>query len=176
MAIARWIPFISRNSAPVVEPQFSTQEQDQSNMERRLVLRVLKAWRSASEDRYFPPIEAITEQTMGDDVWPTCFILELKQFRDDPLIRYCGDSFTHPPGHMVEMTKVSALPRRTLLAHSVSFLGEVLERGVPIARGGGYSNNAEVQIRFRSILLPLKNKKSLITHLLGAANSTLTDS
>lgn len=147
--------------------------QERPSMERRLVLRVLKRWRSIAGDRRYPAHADITAESM-EGMWANCFILQLGRFRDDPIFRFCGDSFTHPPGHMLEMTPVSALPKATLIAHAVTFLDEVLDRDVPIARGGGFVMPTDEQVRFRSILLPLSDNDRTLTHLLGAANAKET--
>lgn len=144
--------------------------EERPSMERRLVLRVLKKWRALADELPRPSVHSIDGHDFGD-LWPFCFTLQLGRYRTDPLIRYCGDAFTQPPGKMVELTHVTQLPRLTLIANAISFMEEVLSREVPITRGGEYTTRSGTVVRYRSILLPLGEPDGEMNFLLGAANS-----
>lgn len=142
---------------------------EQPGMERRLVLRLLKYWRSKAADRPHAALRDIKAEDIPD-MWPFCFVLELGAWRQDPLILKCGDAFTHPPAAMLLQSHVSSLPARTLITHALGFLAEAVAKEVPITRGGTFNTKEEKEVRFRSILLPLSDDGKTVSHLLGAAN------
>lgn len=138
-------------------------------MERRLVHRALETWRALAKGRRHPARAEVGEATLRD-LWPQCFILELGRHAADPVFRHCGDGFVRPPGAMLVGTHLSALPPRSLVAHAIEHVAEVIEKDVPVARGGSFTDAAGAVCKFRSILLPLGDGG--LTHLLGAANSS----
>lgn len=144
--------------------------EERPSMERRLVLRVLKKWRALADEQPRPSVHSIDGHDFAD-LWPFCFTLQLGRYRNDPLIRYCGDAFTQPPGKMVELTQASQLPRMTLIANAIHFIDEVISREVPITRGGEFTTKSGTVVRYRSILLPLSEPGGDMNFLLGAANS-----
>ena len=142
-------------------------------MERRLVLRVLKYWRSKIDNQDLPTLSDI-DQNEIEELWPFCFLLQT-QSGNDPVFRYCGDAFVSPPGHMLPYTRVSELPPRSLIAHALHIMPEVLERHVPITRGGEFQDKQGRLYKYRSIILPISNDGTHLTHLFGAVNSRRFD-
>ncbi len=142
-------------------------------MERRLVLRVLKYWRSKGEGQTLPSLSEIKQQEI-EDLWPYCFVLQT-QSENDPVFRYCGDAFVSPPGSMLPYTRVSELPPRSLIAQAMAIVPEVLERRVPITRGGEFQGRHNKLHKYRSIILPLSKDGDTLTHLFGAVNSRSFD-
>jgi hypothetical protein len=62
------------------------------------------------------------------------------------------------------------VPANTLAEQSVSYYREVIERGVPISRGGEFTESDGTKVLYRVVILPMSDDGATISGLLGAAN------
>ena len=62
------------------------------------------------------------------------------------------------------------MPENTLAEWSVSYYREVIERGVPISRGGEFTKSDGTTVLYRGVLLPMSDDGATISGLWGAAN------
>ena len=69
----------------------------------------------------------------------------------------------------------SPVNRATLAAVSVAYIDEVLEKGVPISRGGEFIKDDGLKVLYRSIILPMSDDGEAISGLLCAANCREVD-
>jgi hypothetical protein len=138
-------------------------------MERRMVLQVLAHWRELRGDRAFPSFQDVDPRTIPD-IWDNIFVLDLAGFPNDPLFRLAGDSFTASTGSSLRNIRVSEVPPNTLAEQSVSYYREVIERGVPISRGGEFIKADGTKVLYRGVILPMSDDDTKISGLLGAAN------
>jgi len=146
-----------------------TGEELPKGMERRLVLRLLSYWRGLSEDGVLPSFAAIDPSAMKD-MWESCFVLDAVGHEADPVFRTVGAAFAeHSPIDLIDR-RVSEARANTLVHASVSYIHEVICKGVPISRGGEFYKADGVKVLYRSIVLPMSDDGETISGLLCAAN------
>ena len=138
-------------------------------MERRLVLRLLSHWRTLLDDRGFPSF-ADLDPTAIPDIWANSFVLEVFDDGSEPVVRAAGEELADYVGFPLVGTRLADLPANTLPAVSVAYIDEVLEKGVPISRGGEFHKDDGLKVLYRSIILPMSDDGETISGLLCAAN------
>ncbi len=138
-------------------------------MERRMVLQMLAHWRELRGDRTFPSFEDVDPQAIPE-IWANVFVLDLAGNLDDPLFRLAGDSFAASTGSPLRNIRISEAPKNSLAEQSVSYYREVIERGVPISRGGEFTKADGTRVLYRGVILPMSDDGATISGLLGAAN------
>jgi len=138
-------------------------------MERRLVHRLLAYWRGLQLEEEFPSFAAIDPEEIPD-IWNNIFVLEVVGNESDPVFRAFGDEIAaHYDTSLIDR-HISEVPESTLVSLSVGYLDEVLTKGVPISRGGGFIKEDGTEVLYRSILLPMSDDGETISGILGAAN------
>ena len=65
---------------------------------------------------------------------------------------------------------VQSSPANTLAEQSVGYYREVIEKGVPISRGGEFTKSDGTIVLYRGVILPMSDDGATISGLLGAAN------
>ena len=138
-------------------------------MERRLVLRLLAHWRSLCEERKFPSFADVDPDEIPD-IWPFCFVLEILDHEEEPVFRAIGDDLAAFSKIDLADRHISDASADTLPGVSISYLDEVLDKGVPISRGGEFFKTDGTRVLYRSILLPMSDDGEEISGILGAAN------
>lgn len=138
-------------------------------MERRMVLRLLAHWRELCGERNFPSFADLDPSTFPD-IWENAFVLDLVGHADDPVFRLAGDSYVAHTGAEIRNMRVSEAPRDTLAEKSVRYYREVIQKGVPISRGGEFTKPDGMIVLYRSVILPMSDDGETISGLLGAAN------
>lgn len=138
-------------------------------MERRMVLRLLAQWREwCGEDRF--PSFARVDPGGIPEMWASCFVLDFLGFEDDPVIRMVGDDLAAYMPHSVTNCRLSEAPAKSLIEYAAAYYREILDREVPISRGGQFRKYDGRKVLFRSIILPMSDDGRTISGLLGAAN------
>ena len=138
-------------------------------MERRMVLRLLAQWRDwCGEDRF--PSFARVEPDAISEMWSSCFVLDFLGHEDDPIIRMVGEDLAAYMPQSVTNCRLSEAPAKSLIEYAAAYYREVLDREVPISRGGQFRKYDGKKVLFRSIILPMSDDGSTISGLLGAAN------
>ena len=144
-------------------------EAEPSGIERRLVLRLLEHWRELGGGDGFPSFSDVDPADMAD-IWPSCFVLEVAGHRDDPIFRAAGDGYVRSAGTELIDRRISELPKDTLAERSTTYFREVIERAVPVSRGGEFVTGDGITIVYRSVILPMSDDGKTVSGLLGAAN------
>jgi hypothetical protein len=140
-----------------------------NGIERRLVLRLLGIWRDARGENAFPSLADMRSEAL-DEIWPHAFLIDVADSGSEPVIREVGAEFaTYCPDPLTSRA-ISETPHDTLAAEALSFVREVLERGVPVSRGGRFTGGDGSDLLYRSIVLPLSEDGERITSLIGAVN------
>lgn len=167
-----------------------------SGMERRLVLRLLSYWRellpALAEDEYdeddedldydeedevmatdfmrrYPSFADIDRREISD-FWPSCFLLDFNGPGGGAVFTEVGSEYGgYYPGSLLDVP-VSSLQANTLAEQSTAYLQEIIAKGVPITRGGEFTNSDGETVLFRSIILPLSDDGENIDGFIGAAN------
>jgi hypothetical protein len=138
-------------------------------MERRLVLRLLSYWRELAVDGQLPSF-ADVDPVQIPDMWANCFVLDVAGQPSDPVFRTIGRELAERIGMDIVDNRVSDTPEGSLVHVAVSYLQEVLDKKVPISRGGEFNRPDGMRVLYRSILLPMSDDGENISGLLGAAN------
>ena len=135
--------------------------------EKRLVLRILGIWREARGDDLLPFADALGVADMGEDA-DHVFMMDL--------LNPAGPRFTHvgaalrvggwPPN---QNALIAQCPENSVLRLAGQPWQEIVNRGVPITRGGP-GVNGDASVLYRSILAPLADRSGRISTILGAAN------
>jgi len=141
----------------------------QGGRERRMVLRLLEFWRAAKGDASFPPAAKLDEAAMPE-LYPFCMLLYVRPNPADPLVTAVGRTISSYADAALKGLTVSRFERNTLPAEAVTYLSEVLRKGVPISRGGSFTDKHGATILYRSIVLPVAEDGETITGLIAAAN------
>lgn len=150
----------STSSAPPLAPQ---------GMERRMVLRLLSQWREwCGGDQY--PSFASVDPTQIAEIWGYCFVLDIIGHEDNPVVRTVGKELQDYLPEQVRNCALSDVPAGSLIEHAASYYHEILDRGVPISRGGEFVKYDGMKVLYRSIIMPMSDDGINISGLLGAAN------
>ncbi|HYM30323.1 MAG TPA: PAS domain-containing protein [Candidatus Cybelea sp.] len=137
--------------------------------ERRLVLRLLNHWREIAGERAMPSFADLRAEAMPD-MWPHCYVLELKAPPAPPLLKIIGASFADEAGLDLIGKPVSSLPADTLIRNASRYWDMVMDKRVPVSLGGEFKHRGGHLVLYRSIILPLSANGAGPDHLLGGAN------
>jgi hypothetical protein len=135
--------------------------------ERRLVLRLLDYWRQMAGEGDWPQPEVVDPNAIPD-MWTFCFMID--QPAGAPRLSYVGDHHKEMYGSDPTGLTVADVNKHTLIGRSVSFLQDVLAKGVPVTYGGQFVDLRDRRLLYRSILLPLSADGKTISVVLGGAN------
>jgi hypothetical protein len=137
--------------------------------ERRMVLRILEYWREARGEKPMPPPAAFDAEKLPD-YWPFCFVLDVAKDPDNPEVVSAGRTVASYVPYPLTGKRVAEFEPKTLPTETVTYMGEVLRKKVPVSRGGTFRDARGATILYRSIMLPLSEDGSSISALLVAAN------
>lgn len=135
--------------------------------ERRLVLRLLDYWRQMAGDCDWPQPETVDPQAIPD-MWTFCFMID--DPKRAPRLSFVGDYHKEMYGGDPTGLAFHEVKKDTLLGRSLSYLGDVLAKGVPVTYGNQFVDVQGRGLLYRSILLPLSADGKTINVVLGGAN------
>ena len=138
-------------------------------MERRMVLRLLSQWREWCGDEQFPSFSQVDPEDISE-MWEYCFVLDFLGHEEDPIVRMVGDELQKYLPVEVANCRLSDVPAKSLIEYAAAYYQEILDRRVPISRGGEFRKYDGTMVLFRSIILPMSDDGQTISGLLGAAN------
>lgn len=138
-------------------------------MERRLVLRLLAYWRQLCDEREFPSFAEVDPSDMPD-MWSHCFAIEIFEDDSEPVFRAMGDELAATIDYSLIDQRVTVAQERTLPSVAITFLPEVLRKGVPVSRGDEFFKADGTKVLYRSILLPMSDDGDRVSGILGAVN------
>ena len=141
----------------------------QDGRERRMVLRLLEFWRTEKGDASFPPAAKLDESAMPE-LYPFCLVLDVRGNPADPTVVAAGRTISSYSDASLKGLPISRFERNSLPFQAVTYLSEVLRKGVPISRGGSFTDKRGVTILYRSIVVPVADDGETITGLIAAAN------
>jgi hypothetical protein len=135
--------------------------------EKRLVLRMLELWRRARKDDPLPHASDITVADVGSDAEHVYMIDVLDPA--GPRFTYVGSALHAAGGPPSPGTLVAECPDETVLTLTARHWREIVERHVPVTRGG-VGRHGGSSVLYRSIMMPLADESGRISTLLGAVN------
>ena len=150
----------STSSPPPAAPQ---------GMERRMVLRLLSHWREWCGDAQYPSFSQVDPARMAE-IWDFSFVLDIVGHEDNPIVRTVGSELQNYLPETVRNCPLSDVPAASLIEHAAGYYHEILDRGVPISRGGEFTKYDGMKVLYRSIILPMSDDGTSVSGLLGAAN------
>ena len=134
-----------------------------------MVLRLLEFWRDAKGDAEYPRPEQLGAAAMPE-LFPFCMVLDITRSQTDPTVVEVGRSIASYAGEDLKGKHISEFDPKTLPGLAVTYLDEVLRKGVPISRGGSFTDARGVTILYRSIVVPLAVDGVTPSALMAAAN------
>lgn len=139
-------------------------------VERRLVMRLLRHWRDKAGDRRFPLCTDIDFSAIPDiEPWAWRAVVR----PDDTIaliLEVVGTRLTEDCGTALVGLTLTEIPVGTLMAAATKYHGDVLAREIPISIGGELKHRDGRHLLYRSIILPLSDNGTTVSHLHGAAN------
>jgi hypothetical protein len=136
--------------------------------ERRLVHRLLHHWRNAQSNGQLPTLDSVYGQGLGDS---HRHLIVLDVNGDEPMFRFIGPFFAEQAAEQCIGQTVSAAPQNTLVVRAVRHYRTVLQRQAPMTFSEEFYDRFDRYIRYRSVILPISNDGTTITHLLCAAST-----
>ncbi len=143
--------------------------------ERRLIINLMGLWQGRRRGRMFPALEDFNLKTDEDavrfDVWPSCFTGHLSSDGHLSALSDVGDRIAYASGVRPGRMACDAVPDGSLLAVALRPLTLVWERSCPVVQSGDFETKSGQHYKFRSILLPVSQDGSRVSHIVGAANA-----
>jgi hypothetical protein len=135
--------------------------------ESRLVLRVLAVWRYARSDEGPPRAESLHVDDMGDDA-DHIFVIDVTHAAG-PCFTHIGAAVRVADWRGEQRPLVADCPEDSVLGLVAHQWREIVDRGVPVTRGGNGVNDGQA-VLYRGILMPLVDETGRISTIMGAAN------
>jgi hypothetical protein len=104
------------------------------------------------------------------EIWDYSLVLDIVGHEDNPIVRTIGSEYQNYLPQTVRDCALTDVPAASLVEHAASYYHEILDRVVPISRGGEFITYDGMKVLYRSIILPMSDDGSSVSGLLGAAN------
>jgi hypothetical protein len=140
--------------------------------ERRLVLRLLSYWRDICGDQDFPRAADVDSSAIAD-MWDYCFIIDIAS--GSPKLTHFGNWHAEFYGADMSGKALADLDKDTLAERSTDYLGEVIQRKIPITYGNALTEPGGRKILYRSIMMPLSDDGETLTGIFGGSNCKTAD-
>jgi hypothetical protein len=135
--------------------------------DKRLVLRILELWRDAHDGDRLPQALALMPADTGADA-EHVYLIDLLD-PAGPRFTYVGAALQISTWQSAEGVLLGHCPDDSMLGLTSQHWNEIVERGVPVTRGG-IGQHEGGPVLDRSILVPLANESGQISVIMGAAN------
>lgn len=137
--------------------------------ENRLTYKLLAYWDERRGGRDFPSLRNIEPSDL-EELWPYCFVLDVRSFADTPYFHYLGPALAKFSGIFLSGNHDWS---STLLRMAVCHFREALQRRAPVLVEDELTLYDTRKLLFRSTLLPLSENGRDIDFILGAANGKI---
>jgi hypothetical protein len=135
--------------------------------EKRLVLRVLDLWRRAHDEDELPPVGSLSAAQTGADI-DYVYMIDVSD-PEQPRFTHIGEALRVDSWPTENVAKVIDCPPNSILGMSSRMWHEIVERRVPVTRGGIGRHRGQV-VLYRSIMMPMVDANGRITLIMGAIN------
>ena len=157
-ALQNLVPMPSATPAPLTE--------------KRLVLRILDLWRRFHNGDEMPLASVLTAPQAGADV-DHVYLIDICHI-DGPRFTFIGPALQVPDWPGQSEALIAECPEDSVLGLTSRNWREIVDREVPVTRGGVGRNRGEA-VLYRSILVPLADESGRISVIMGAANWRLVE-
>ena len=140
--------------------------------EKRLVLRLLDLWRRAHQEEQMPLASSLTVVDTGADA-DHVYVIDICHLAG-PRFTYIGLALQVPGWPNATDGLVADCPQDSVLGVTSRHWREIVDREVPVTRGGVGQNRGE-SVLYRSIMVPLIDESGRISVIMGAANWRLVE-
>ncbi len=135
-------------------------------LERRLVGRALTHWEAARNTRRLPSL-ADYEGAAPPYGVAGIYVIRIRENELADEILRAGEAVIEALGHdPIGRKAIEVLPSST--ETGMSYWRTAAQMTKPIADVGGFTNSRGIEVRYRSILLPLSDDQIEVDHVLGA--------
>lgn len=135
--------------------------------EKRLVLRMLDLWRRFHQGDQMPLAKMLTQAEAGADA-DHVFLIDICHIAG-PRFTYVGEALQVPGWPNGAEALINDCPQESVLGLTCRHWREIVDREVPVTRGGIGRNRGEA-VLYRSIMVPLIDETGRIAVIMGAAN------
>ena len=140
--------------------------------EKRLVLRMLDLWRRYHQGDQMPQASSLTPADAGADA-DHIYLIDICHV-SGPRFTYVGQALQVPGWPAASDALVTDCPQDSVLGLTSRHWREIVDREVPVTRGGIGRNRGEA-VLYRSIMVPLTDEGGRISVIMGAANWRLVE-
>jgi hypothetical protein len=140
--------------------------------EKRLVLRMLDLWRRFHQGDQMPQASALTAAEAGADA-DHVYMIDICHVAG-PRFTYIGQALQVPGWPAASDALITECPQDSVLGLTSRHWREIVDREVPVTRGGIGRNRGEA-VLYRSIMVPLIDESGRIAVIMGAANWRLVE-
>jgi hypothetical protein len=125
-------------------------------------------WKNLSGERPYPRENDVDPDALGD-IWQSCFLIQVLPEGREPRYRYAsmGSELIEAFGGDYSQQEIS---EALMGEHNPPFLkklSEVARSGAPVSEENEFTNRHQMQIRYRTCLLPLGNPPD-VEYILGS--------
>lgn len=144
-------------------------------MERRLVARLLKYWRTLGGGLGHAAVYRDLDHTAIGEAWDWCFVLDCREHTGDPTLSYVGPGLIADFDDDPTACSASEIDSSKLLGKALSQTDTAVRRKLPVVLSGAYGIALERTVLYRGIVLPLSGEGGDLGYVLGAATSIVKD-
>jgi len=140
-----------------------------TEMESRLTTRLIKYWKSL-KGIHNVPLEKNIDNTAIADLWDYCFILRVKEIKDEIDYRYDYIGKNIKNAYMKDLSEGDNILINLEASGLHDKYMELIRLKRPIENQGTYINNNDKIIKFRQCMIPFSSDGKNVTTIIGAMN------
>lgn len=134
--------------------------------ERRLHVRAYNHWASLLGERALPSIEDLNPSQL-EDFGPYSVLLDFSMGVENPAIIYLGSALREECGVSGTIERIDDVPPRSLLTRLTDHYLQIIANSAPVGFEAEFTNQRDVQIMYRGILMPFSSDGVTIDFIYG---------
>jgi len=137
--------------------------------ERRMHVRAYNYWASLLGDRALPSIEDLNPSEI-QDFGSHSVLLDFTSGIDDPTIAFLGTALAAQCDVTAPISRASQIPARSLLSRLTDHYLQIIANAAPIGFEAEFTNQRDVEIMYRGIMMPFSTDDDTIDFVYGVIN------
>jgi hypothetical protein len=137
--------------------------------ERRMHVRAYNYWASLLGDRALPSIEDLNPSEI-QDFGSHSVLLDFTSGIDDPTIAFLGTALAAQCDVATPISRASQIPARSLLSRLTDHYLQIIANAAPIGFEAEFTNQRDVEIMYRGIMMPFSTDDDTIDFVYGVIN------